>query len=663
MPTKISDLPSASSATGAESIPIVQGGVTKKILASILYAASTGSGLVGFIQAGTGAILRTAQSELRDTVSVKQFGAVGDGVTDDLAAFNLAVAAASLLGKALHVPATSAYYKLSDTLTINTQSFSMFGDGTMSCLVIHNATGADCIKVQASHVSIRDIGISGIAGSGNGLHINTTGAVGEGRYSGIWIGWVDGDGLRVTQGQSNIFTEISIDQNSGYRPITLTSGTEGNTNNGFNILGNASGNTNNQSFVNCRSNAGAINGYSLKVGDAGIAAVGSFSWQGGLFQGATNYTEVYLRCTDGVIDGAHLEPPVGATANYVATFDGAQNTVIQNTTIQGDIQIIGGSQRCGMINVRGCGLTVSSDSTRSFWHGGNYRNIITGPTLGVIRDASGQLDIRDTLNVSNSVFASANNITGTDATVFHKSTMEDWFADGATKVPCGFDGSATAKETTIKRSGTYSCKVTPASSLSISAFYITLGPLTHIQGKKVVVEAWVYNTVVAGSAHIVGTLNAGGTYAQASNFLNQWERMIVTFYIDSTASGLQHISFTGLAGNPIYWDSIQVTIEDYASPKQMTLDGTATPFIGQNNSTNGPSVALALTSGTPTITDFRPAIVGVPFTVLFAGATTIQNNAKIKLAGGMNFVGSADDTLTLVYCADEIFREVSRSVN
>jgi len=62
-----------------------QGFVTKAEL-----AATTGAALSGFLQSGTGASSRTLQSKNRDIVSVKDFGAVGDGVTDDRAAFQAA---------------------------------------------------------------------------------------------------------------------------------------------------------------------------------------------------------------------------------------------------------------------------------------------------------------------------------------------------------------------------------------------------------------------------------------------------------------------------------------------------------------------------------------------------------------------------------------------
>jgi hypothetical protein len=58
-------------------------------------SASTGSTLVGTITSDTGAVARTVASKLNDTVSVKDFGAVGNGSTDDTTAIQAAINAAN----------------------------------------------------------------------------------------------------------------------------------------------------------------------------------------------------------------------------------------------------------------------------------------------------------------------------------------------------------------------------------------------------------------------------------------------------------------------------------------------------------------------------------------------------------------------------------------
>lgn len=77
--------------------------------------ATISSAQVSFIQAGANAVVRSAQSKMRDIVSVKDFGAVGDGVTDDTAAFNAAIAALPADGGTLFIP--SANYRINLTIT------------------------------------------------------------------------------------------------------------------------------------------------------------------------------------------------------------------------------------------------------------------------------------------------------------------------------------------------------------------------------------------------------------------------------------------------------------------------------------------------------------------------------------------------------------------
>ena len=81
--------------------------------ADVNASAGITAGKLSFTQTGTGATARTVDSKLKDVVSVKDFGAVGDGVANDTAAFNAAVTrAVSLGGAIIRVPFGT--YKLTD---------------------------------------------------------------------------------------------------------------------------------------------------------------------------------------------------------------------------------------------------------------------------------------------------------------------------------------------------------------------------------------------------------------------------------------------------------------------------------------------------------------------------------------------------------------------
>lgn len=113
---------------------------TKRILRSQLatglvsdlpYAASTGSSLVGHLPAGSGATATTVQAKLRESVSVKDFGAVGDGVTNDTTSVQNAInyCTADINNpKSLFFPAGD-YRITTGFSTITCKNFIMHGDG------------------------------------------------------------------------------------------------------------------------------------------------------------------------------------------------------------------------------------------------------------------------------------------------------------------------------------------------------------------------------------------------------------------------------------------------------------------------------------------------------------------------------------------------------
>jgi hypothetical protein len=91
--------------------------------------APSGSNSVGYLPAGTGAVATTVQTKLRESVSVKDFGAVGNGVTDDTAAIQQAFtsAAAFTPKKTVYFPAGT--YVINPSTTIDATGCSIDGDG------------------------------------------------------------------------------------------------------------------------------------------------------------------------------------------------------------------------------------------------------------------------------------------------------------------------------------------------------------------------------------------------------------------------------------------------------------------------------------------------------------------------------------------------------
>ena len=117
-------------------------------------------------------ITRTMQQKFDDAASVKDFGATGDGTTDDTAAIDRALfqlfsrATNTEIRRALFFPAGT--YIVTDVLKIPTFA-KLVGDGHNSSIIKGTASGADCVAMTSDAVQQIDgsVGSGGAALPGN----------------------------------------------------------------------------------------------------------------------------------------------------------------------------------------------------------------------------------------------------------------------------------------------------------------------------------------------------------------------------------------------------------------------------------------------------------------------------------------------------------------
>ena len=114
------------------------------IIGNAVDNVSSDANLVNYNQGGTGAQTRTVENKLQESVSVKDFGAVGDGVADDTAA----IQAALNTGGTVYIP--DGAYIISSMLTVSGRSSGgIIGNGSSSILIA-NAAMTAMLKVSSS---------------------------------------------------------------------------------------------------------------------------------------------------------------------------------------------------------------------------------------------------------------------------------------------------------------------------------------------------------------------------------------------------------------------------------------------------------------------------------------------------------------------------------
>lgn len=165
-----------------------------------LLAASSGSSLIGYINSGTGAVARTVQDRLRDYISVKDFGAIGNGTANDVTAIQAAIDAAAarppsggssglggISGATVYFP--SGVYRINSGITIP-DGVKLVGSGERATVIKYYGSGSAVSnptpgtrigKIGIMEMTIKDEGTGTV-----GLDLNSV------SYSEFQSLWIDG---------------------------------------------------------------------------------------------------------------------------------------------------------------------------------------------------------------------------------------------------------------------------------------------------------------------------------------------------------------------------------------------------------------------------------------------------------------------------------------
>jgi hypothetical protein len=151
--------------------------------------------------------------------NVSDYGAVGDGTTDDTTAIANAIAAATLHGGTVFFPTPAVNYLISSELTLTT-GVSILGTGSEACEIYQSSSTTNGIFANdAASISIQGIYLNGPgAGSGVGIAMGWTAAgnVPFLDFRDIKVYNFGSDGMAIETPIVSNFTQVVCKSNGGY---------------------------------------------------------------------------------------------------------------------------------------------------------------------------------------------------------------------------------------------------------------------------------------------------------------------------------------------------------------------------------------------------------------------------------------------------------------
>jgi hypothetical protein len=208
----------------------------------------------------TGSVQSDAQTKLSERVSVKDFGAVGDGVADDTAAIKAAIAYIDSIGGGI-VYAPRGVYNFNQTLELTAIGTHLEGD-TMNSTIFNITANVDGIRLLANYQGLKGFKLTqSTTHTLNGIEVGSaSNSSGRSILSELWVEGMGKNGLTITNGNLGTLENIVAISNAQYG-VFFDNVTP--NNNAYTGVG----------FIDCRNNGS--HGVFLQAGAGGIADANS----------------------------------------------------------------------------------------------------------------------------------------------------------------------------------------------------------------------------------------------------------------------------------------------------------------------------------------------------------------------------------------------------
>ena len=379
---------------------------------------------------GTAELSQTVETKLRQTVSVQDFGAVGNGVVNDTAAFAAAIAAQDCI----YIP--EGVY-LIDSILINRVGVSLIGAGQAHTTLKTRNVVNKFLNIQGDPTTvafvIRDIELRGFTIDGDSkanIGISSSTEISPNFITDVRITGTLQDGLKHWRGWSCGVQNLSVDYNSG-NGITLISEA-----NNWELLN-----------INCTHNDG--HGLAILSG-TGIRITGGFENNGtqGLIIKSIPLSAPYTPTRASFIDltGCYIENN-GTTdyANYPNVelgggTDDTTNIMLNSCTINGFTNSTGIYVKSGVLNFHLINTNIS-------W-------VTASPIYAAVRFLASISSIYDLVYIN--IVSSNNFINGPilvdSGSASFNEEVANFFAGGGARGNT-FIGNATAADFDFKGSG------------------------------------------------------------------------------------------------------------------------------------------------------------------------------------------------------------------